>query len=223
MSVLRSFISLTVLCMLSCQPAASPSSPHKSPSAQTTGRFGAPDEANLAAIRGALLKPEQLPHFMWRQGLRITAQGKTHQLEAIVQNDGHEFFVLGLGPGGMKLFLVTHTQKGVTSRIFVSQRLSLSPEYLLFDIQRALFWQPSVPCTQGSHQGFPVADRCEHLRTIFRRVSDGPLGSPESSTHLDITYPDGFTFKGPPDALSLRHAARGYQIDIKQLESHVLP
>lgn len=222
MSVLQPLLSLSVLlCVLSCQPAAPPSST-EGQSAPAAGRFEAHDQANLTAIRGALLTPAQLPHFMWRQSLRITAQGKTHQLEAIVQNDGQEFFVLGLGPGGMKLFLVTHTGQSVTSRVFISQRMSLSPEYLLFDIQRALFWPP-VPCGAGSYQGFAVSDRCKDLRTVSRKVSDGPLGSPQSSTHLDINYPHGFTFKGPPDVLSLRHAARGYQIDITQLESHVLP
>jgi len=221
MSVLRPLLSLSVLCLVACQSAAPPTS--QAQSEQTQSRFSAPDEANLAAIRGALLAPAELPHLMWRQSLRITAQGKSHQLEAIVQNDGKEFFVLGLGPGGMKLFLVAHTEQGLSSRIFVSQRMSLSPEYLLFDIQRALFWPPPVACGTGAHRGFSVADRCDGPRTISRQVSDGPPGSPQSSSHLEITYPHGFTFNGPPDALSLRHAARGYQIDITQLQSHVLP
>jgi len=218
MSTFRLFLSLPMLCMLACRPAAPPAS-----DAHAESRFAAQDEANLAAIRAALLLPRDLPHFMWRQGLRITAQGKTHNLEAIVQNDGEEFFVLGLGPGGIKLFLVTQTDRGVKSQVFVSQRMSLSPEYLLFDIQRALLWPLSPPCTTSSHRGFSIRDSCQKGRTILRKVSDGPAGSPQSKTHLDIDYPHGTTFTGPPDALSLRHAARGYQIDITQLESHVLP
>lgn len=207
------------------------------PNPRSSGRFEVQGQRDLEQIRAALLAPQQLPRVVWRQSLEIEAQGKAHHLEAIVQNDGVQFQVLGLGPGGMKLFLVTQDRTGVTARVFVDRPLSLSPEYLLFDIQRALFWKPESACTppesSWSFRGFSVEDSCLDTGVKKRIVSDGPTASQhstsqhptsqQSASHLTITYEDTFDFQNPPSKVILRHEKRGYRITMTQLESHTLP
>ncbi len=184
-------------------------------------------DEHLEEIRSALLDPAALPHLMWRQKLVITAQGKTYHLEAVIQSDGEEFQVLALGPGGMKLFLVSQDSTKIDTQVFVPRTLALSPEFLLFDIQRALFWTSEAPCAKTKRsfefRKFEVHDLCAGGRTLKRSVSDGPFGTEHFESKLTIEYEPAFDFEQAPTSLRLRHPRRGYQIDIEQLESHQLP
>ncbi len=207
-----------------CSP---PKIPVTSIQQQEEERFSDNEQDALDDVRRALLVPSRLPHLVWRQKLTITAEGKTYHLEAVVQNDGQEFQVLALGPGGMKLFLVTQQEQIAQTVVFVPKRLALSPEYLLFDIQRSLFWQPEelcvAPVQTWQHRDFEIEDTCRDGRVVLREVSDGPAGSTHSGSRLSIEYSPAFDFETPPVELVLRHESRGYQIRIVQLESHTLP
>ena len=215
---LTPLLSLFVMACAASSPQAGKAGPNQDESLL--------DQQDRATIARSLLSPGELPHVMWRQKLKITAKGKSYNLEAIVQNDGEQFHVLGLGPGGMKLFLVTHDKNGARSEVYVNRSLALSPEYLLFDIQRALFWAPKscpAPRSAWSFRDFSLLDQCENGAVLSRVVSDGPSGSANFDSHLHITYAPAFHFKGPPQSIKLRHSGRGYQIEISQLESHSLP
>jgi Protein of unknown function (DUF3261) len=100
---------------------------------------GAPAGA-LADYPGVLMPPSALsPNFSVRQKVAITYKDRSGGFEAVLQKQGDQLLVVGLGPLGVRTFVLEQRGSEISFKQNFGPPLPFPPRNIVLDVQRAWF------------------------------------------------------------------------------------
>lgn len=166
-----------------------------------------------------LRDPAGVPRDMTvRQHIAVVAMTEHGEEEgafdAVLQKHGGELLVIGLGPAGVRTFVLRQTAAAVTLDQRFGSPLPFAPERIVLDIHR-VFFRCAQPPPLGEGMAFAVVDGdslVEHWtqgQLVERRLvaSDGE--------HVVMTFGPGCTVAAcRPASVTLTSETRNYRLSI---------
>ena len=187
---------------------------------------GASEHAGPPRYPGTLRPANELgPDVMMRQQLEADWGDDRQGFEAVLQKQGDEMVLLGLGPHGGRAFLLEHRGGEIHFETFVDLDLPFPPRYVLLDVQRTFFpYLSTEPLPDGIHEGVvdgeKVTERWRDGRLVERRF-ERLDGDPEGVIRVD--YGPGLVFgQRPPQSITLDNGWFGYTLRVRTVDHQPL-
>jgi hypothetical protein len=178
---------------------------------------GYPGELRGAAALGA--------EVLWRQSVTARWEAGEATFDAAVQVLGDQFLVVGLSPLGQPGFVLRLEGGAITVENHSGRELELPPQYVLLDVQRALFpWIEGPPPRDGERTaerfGERIVERYVAGQLVERRF-ERLDGSPPGVIAVHCDWSSGFELA--PRSLRLDNGWYGYSLEVRTLEETRLP
>jgi len=176
---------------------------------------------------GPMLVPTAIAErFLWRQRVTASWGDRSETFDAVLQMDGEELILMGLGPMGRPGFIATLGASGLRFENRSGRSLPFAAEHIMADVQKVFYpWLPPVPegftgTHIGAHESLMISETYTsgRLRTRAFRRSDA-LDRGE----LRVRY-EGWTPGLPaPQRATVDNAWFGYELTILTVEQQSLP
>lgn len=184
---------------------------------------------------GAASEPAGPPHYpgtlrpaselgddvMMRQTLEADWGDGQQAFEAVLQKQGGELVLLGLGPHGGRAFLLEHRGGEARLETFVDLDLPFPPRYVLLDVQRTFFpYLSAEPLDDGVHEEAMDGERVREtwrdgklLERTFERLDGEPQGV------IRVDYGPGMVFgQSPPAEIAFHNGWFGYVLRVRTVD-----
>ena len=164
--------------------------------------------------------------FLWRQRVTASWDGRSESFDAVLQMDGEELMLMGLGPLGRPGFIATLRASGLTFDNRSGRSLPFAPEHIMADVQKVFYpWLPPIPAgftgtRVGEYETLAISETYADgwlLARSFRR-SDA-LDRGELRIHYEGWQPG----LPAPQRATLDNAWYGYRLTIVTVEQQRLP
>ena len=186
------------------------------------GASGCAARTEVVRDRSIVLRePALLRDMTVRQHLIVTAGAgpsvQTGEFDAVLQKRGDTLLVVGLGPAGVRAFVMKQTSAGVTFEQRFGPALPFPPERILLDIHRVFFRTIPPPAngegvTEAVVDGEAVRERW--LGGALRERMIGRADVPGSEI-VSIQFGEGCVVdQCSPKTVVLRNETRGYSLEI---------
>jgi Protein of unknown function (DUF3261) len=205
-----------------CTWQCGPSLPPGLTGAGVTGQGSA---GALADYPGTLLPVELLkPDFSVRQKVAIRYKDKQGGFEAVLQKRGDQLLVVGLGPLGVRTFVLEQRREAISFKQNFGPPLPFPPRNILLDIQRAFFVQrsPFPADVQATSTATTLLDGVQDGERIDETWQQGSLK--ERSYRRPDTHKGAVRvrYQGPcnrkrcqPEKIVLTNEWYGYELTIE--------
>lgn len=177
-----------------------------------------PEYPGTLAPASTLHAPGLGEAFVLEQRVRSESLAGEYEFRAVLQKQGNDLVVIGLGPHGGRGFVLTQRGEEVEFESHLPRELPFPPRFMLLDIHRAFFKGLDGPLPDGEHRetrdGEEIVERWEGglLRErIFRRLDSEPEGE------IRVTYDPGLGGNAPPREVRLNNGWFGYLLTITTL------
>ncbi len=95
-----------------------------------------------------LHRPNELgPDFSTRQHVEAFAGGRTGSFDGVLQKRGNELVIVGLGPAGVRAFVLKQTSDDLSFERSLDVDLPFPPRNILVDVHRAFFKRLTPPAS----------------------------------------------------------------------------
>jgi hypothetical protein len=141
---------------------------------------------------------ELTPDFSVSQHVEATAMGRTGAFDSVVQKHGNELVIVGLGPAGIRAFVLRQTGDAITFDQSFGPKLPFSERNVVIDVHRTFFKRLTTPAPpeagaatiKGTIDDEAVEEDWRDGSLVERRFS-----RPGSSYHgvVRVTYGAGCT------------------------------
>lgn len=89
---------------------------------------------------------ELTPEFSVNQHVEAFAQGRSGGFDSVLQKHGNELVIVGLGPAGVRAFLLKQSGDAITAEQYFGPKPPFPPRNVVIDVHRAFFKRlPSPP------------------------------------------------------------------------------
>ena len=88
---------------------------------------------------------ELTPDFSVSQHLEAMAMGRSGGFDSVVQKHGNDLVIVGLGPAGVRAFVLKQTGDAITFEQSFGPKLPFSPRNVVVDVHRTFFKRLVVP------------------------------------------------------------------------------
>lgn len=176
---------------------------------------------------GPMLAPTAIAErFLWRQRVTASWGDGSESFDAVLQMDGEELILMGLGPMGRPGFIATLGASGLRFENRSGRSLPFAAEHIMADVQKAFYpWLPPVPegftgTRVGEHESLMITEiyTSGRLRTRAFQRSDA-LDRGE----LRVRYEGWQPGLPAPQRATLDNAWFGYELTILTVEQQSLP
>src|SRR5690606_32469212 len=103
--------------------------------------------------------------FVLEQRVRSESLAGEYEFRAVLQKQGNDLVVVGLGPHGGRGFVLTQRGEEVEFESHLPRELPFPPRFMLLDIHRAFFKGLDGPLPDGEHRetrdGEEIVERWE--------------------------------------------------------------
>jgi hypothetical protein len=153
--------------------------------------------------------------FAMEQEVTMRHQRGENTFRAVLQKQGDELILLGLGPHGGRAFVLTQRGQEIEFESFMPRELPFPPAYILHDIHRA--WFKDAPGEEAEMDGERVTETVVDGRVTERRY-ERLDGQPEGA--IVVRYEGGLApgapvTAAPPETVVLDNGWFGYQAIIR--------
>lgn len=206
---------LLALCALLAQGgcrAASPAAPSGDPA--DTYRLRPPSELT--------------PDMVVEQHVTATKDGKSGGFDAVVQKRGDELLLIGLGPMGVRAFVLRQEGSAVSYEQRLGPTLPFAPKNALVDVHRAFFKRLAEPQAETAPDGerHGTIDDEEVTETWKAGALVGrsfrTIGQPASTVRV-VYGPGCLVGRCEPATVELTSERHGYRLFIENRRYHRLP
>jgi hypothetical protein len=195
------------------------------------GDHGTSGPTTPAAYPTTLIRPSAIDgDFALEQEVTITHAEGENGFRAVLQKQGDEIVLVGLGPHGGRAFALTQRGLETSYESFVPMELPFPPEYMLYDVHRTWFVRSGPPeggtgDTTTERDGERIHETWREGRLesrTFERVSGDPAGT------ITARYPGGLPTgaparTAPPDEVTLDNGWFGYTIRVRTIRWTPIP
>ena len=176
---------------------------------------------------GPMLMPTAIvERFLWRQRVTASWGDNSESFDAVLQMDGEELILMGLGPMGRPGFIATLSESGLRFENRSGRSLPFAAEHIMADVQKVFYpWLPPVP------EGFTGTRVGEHESLIISETYAGGLlhtRAFQRSDALDrgelrVRYEGWQPGLPAPLRATVDNAWFGYELTIFTVEQQSLP
>jgi hypothetical protein len=179
-----------------------------------------PNYPGVLAAPSSLQSPSALGEsFALDQNVRTESSQGAHEFRAVLQRRGDELLLVGLGPQGMRGFVLTQRGEDVSFESHLPQELPFPPRFMLLDIHRTWFRGLPQPQEDGEHRievdGEEIVERWQGGRLqerTFRRLDGAPPGL------ITVSYEGGLGGETPPRVVHFDNGWFGYRLTLTTLD-----
>jgi len=163
-------------------------------------------------------------NFLLRQTLVVKYKDQTRSFDVVLQKEGNELLLVGLGPFGTKAFVLSQNGTKVDYRSYLPVQLPFPPQYVLNDIFRTYFLGVGGgPLANGSHEvergGEQISEVWENGRLLERRFVRSAQDPPGA---IEIRYVGGMVDGRPPPLIEFDNGWLGYHLSIATISEEKL-
>lgn len=191
------------------------------------GAQSAQPESDMGIGPGPMLAPTAIAErFLWRQRVTASWSDGSESFDAVLQMDGEELMLMGLGPMGRPGFIAKLGASGLSFENRSGRSLPFAPEHIMADVQKVFYpWLPPVPegftgTRAGEHESLMISETYADgwlLARSFQRSDAADRGE------LRVRY-EGWQLGLPaPQRATLDNAWFGYELTIVTVEQQRLP
>ncbi|MDJ0846868.1 MAG: DUF3261 domain-containing protein [Myxococcota bacterium] len=184
----------------------------------------APALAPRSAVDARQLLPseEVAGDYLLRQRLGFRRGERGGSVEVVLQVHCGEVVLLGLAPGGSRLFAIRQVGREISVDAPAEERLPFPPEAVLLDVHRSFLYPVAdPPLPDGVHPvsvgALATRERWAGGRLVERTI---PAGSDASA--VVIRYEGGMAATGIPGPVTLEDRRRGYELRVTTLAREAL-
>jgi hypothetical protein len=166
--------------------------------------------------------PNELgPDFSMRQHVEATAGGRTGSFDGVLQKVGNSLVIVGLGPGGVRAFVLQQDGDAIKLERTMGPELPFSPRNIVVDVHRAFFKKLPPPqsgtgTVRGTLDDESVEEDWRDGNLVERRFARP--GSAHKGV-VRITYAPGCTAQRcAPPSLRLVNEWFSYSLAIESTE-----
>jgi hypothetical protein len=169
---------------------------------------------------GELKRPSALgANFAVKQHLRVRFRGREDGFDAVLQKQGDELLVVGLGPVGVRAFVLKQAGDAISFEQRFGPKFPFPPRNVLVDIHRAYFMQLSSPppsanavsSIRGDQDGEQISETWQGgnlIRKSFQR--------PGQTGEVTLSYEGPCTRSAcRPSRIALNNGWYGYELIIE--------
>jgi len=176
---------------------------------------------------GPMLAPTAIAErFLWRQ--RVTASWDDHSesFDAVLQMDGEELILMGLGPMGRPGFIATLSASGVSFENRSGRCLPFAPDHIMADVQKVYYpWLSTVSegftgTRAGEYESLQISETYAEGRLVMRTFQRSDAAD---RGELRVRYEGWQPGRTAPQRASLDNAWFGYELTIVTVEQQRLP
>lgn len=157
-----------------------------------------PASAPLAPDTTPLERPAALrPNFSVRQHIEASSHGKSGAFDAVVQKQARELLVVGLGPAGVRMFMLKQNDApaddGITFEQSFGPKLPFSPRNIVLDIHRLFFMGLPASARTADDGTFEGETAAGKIREIWRggELRERQFSHPSRQGAILISYGAG--------------------------------
>lgn len=184
-----------------------------------------PASADQAGDPTPLLRPAQLtPDFSVQQHLEASSHGKSGAFDAVVQKRGGELVIVGLGPAGVRMFVLKQgagaADDGITFEQSFGPQLPFPPRNILLDVHRVFFMGLSPAQRSAGAGTFEGETPAGKVREIWRagELRERQFSRPDRQGAIIVSYGPGCRAdRCAPDYVTLDNGWYGY---VLRIENH---
>ena len=143
-----------------------------------------------------LHSPDQLgPDFSVRQRVEATSGDRTGAFDGVLQKVGSELVIVGLGPAGVRAFVLKQAADRVTFGQTFGPELPFPPRYILIDVHRAFFKRLPPPASGSGTSSGRVDDEEVEEDWLDGHLAERRFSRPGSALEglVRVTYARGCT------------------------------
>lgn len=176
-----------------------------------------------------LRPPSELsPDVVVEQHVTATKDGKSGGFDAVVQKRGDELLLVGLGPMGVRAFVLRQQGSAISYEQRLGPTLPFSPKNVLVDVHRAFFKRLAEPQREAAPDGVwrGTIDDEEVVETwragvlVERRF--GAPGQPAEAVRV-VYGPGCRVERCEPATIDLVSERHGYRLAIENRRFHRIP